>query len=360
MARCTDSAVRSSSRAGQTCADSELRDRFLGRGIERADVLDVVAEPLRAPRAVAIHAEHVDDAATDGEIARGRHRALAPVAELDEAGDETIARQPLATLDLGDARADDRRREGRAQQAAGDATTTSGVALACSRMNVARRARVTSSDGGTRSNGGVSPAGKIATPEPPAQTIESRVDALGLRRHDEHGAAGPLAQPPGDHADGAGRHAGDDAAAAPWPARRARAAGRAARGASAQRPPSGVGTASQSAPARFQTFMAASTPSRMIATAMLAARVDGGLDLRAFIRMERVEHVLDEVVAVAVPADADADAGKGVGAPGVDERLHAAMTGGAAAELDLHAPEREVRLVVDDDDVPRRACRACS
>ena len=40
-------------------------------------------------------------------------------------------------------------------------------------MSVASRARVTSSDGGTLSNGGVSPAGKIAEPVPPHHTSES-------------------------------------------------------------------------------------------------------------------------------------------------------------------------------------------
>src|ERR1700683_4960763 len=73
----------------------------------------------------------------------------------------------------------------------------------------------------------------------------------------------------------------------------------------------------------------------------------------ALIGKEGIEDVLDQVVAVAVSPDADADPWEGIRAPGVDERLHAAVTGGAASQLDLHAPEWEIRLVVDDGDVSR-------
>ena len=61
--------LRSSSRAGQTCATSSLRDRLLGREVEGAQVVDVVAEPLGAPRPRAVHAEDVDDAAAHREVA---------------------------------------------------------------------------------------------------------------------------------------------------------------------------------------------------------------------------------------------------------------------------------------------------
>ena len=121
-----------------------------------------------------------------------------------------------------------------------------------------------------------------------------------------------------------------------------------------RRPPQSRWVGSQSGPARFQTFIAASSPSRMIATAMPAARAIAASASGPLVGKERVEHVLDQVVAVAVPADPDADAGKRIGPPGIDERLHAAMACRAAAELDLHPPEREVRLVVDDDHVARR------
>ena len=87
----------------------------------------------------------------------------------------------------------------------------------------------------------------------------------------------------------------------------------------------------------------------MIATAMSAARASAASASGTLVGQERVEHVLDEVVAVAVSADPDADSRKRIGAPRVDERLHAPMAGSAAPELDLDAPEREVRLVVDDD-----------
>ena len=88
---------------------------------------------------------------------------------------------------------------------------------------------------------------------------------------------------------------------------------------------------------------------------MSAARAIAASASGALVGKERVEHVLDQVVAVAVSPNADADSRKRVEAPGVDERLHAAMAGRAAAELDLDPAEREIRLVVDDDRVPRGA-----
>ena len=190
----------------------ELRDRFLGRGVERAEVLDVIAEPLRAPWPVAVHAEDVDDAAADREIAGCGDRALAPVAELDEAADETVAVQPLAAFDLGDARAEDVRRQRRSQQAAEGPD-----------HHQRRRSRVQPHQGGEPGAGdllgrrdaiegrGVA-GGEDRDPGSAVPDERVRVDALGLGRDDEDGAARPFPQPPGDQADGARGHARDDAA----------------------------------------------------------------------------------------------------------------------------------------------------
>ncbi len=190
----------------------QLRDRFLGRRVERPEILDVIAEPLRAPWPVAVHTEHVDDAAPDREIARCRHRALTAVAELDEAAHETVAGKPVAAPDLGDARAHDRRRQGRPQEAAER-----------SHHHQGRRSRVQPHQGGEPGSGDLLGRGyaverrSVAGREdrdPGSAGPDHRVpvDPLGLRRDDEDRAARPLPQPPGDHADGAGGHSRDEAA----------------------------------------------------------------------------------------------------------------------------------------------------
>ena len=58
----------------------ELCDRLLGRRVEGAQVLDIVAEPLRPPGTRAVNAEDIDDTAADREVPRHRDGAFAPVA----------------------------------------------------------------------------------------------------------------------------------------------------------------------------------------------------------------------------------------------------------------------------------------
>src|ERR1700674_4398157 len=66
---------------------------------------------------------------------------------------------------------------------------------------------------------------------------------------------------------------------------------------------------------------------------------------------KRVEHVLDEGVAIPHP---DPETREFVTAPGVDERLDSPVTRGAPTELDLHAPEGKIGLVVHHDDIAGR------
>ena len=181
----------------------------------------------------------------------------------------------------------------------GDATTRSGSAPACSRMSVARRARVTSSDGGTRSNGGVSPAGKIASAGAAGPHAASPRRRARPRRRRPGPCARSLAQPPRDQADRARRAR---RATMPAPARwRARPSSGQLVEALAQRcrRHRSRGGRESVRPARFQTFMAASSPSRMIATAMVGGARDRGLGRGTLVGKEGVEHVLDQVVAVA-------------------------------------------------------------
>ena len=93
--------------SGPDLCGLELGDRLLGSGIERADILDVIAEPLRAPGTRTVDPEHVDDAATDSEIPGDGNRALAAVAELHQASHEHVAGQARTALHLGQSGLDD-------------------------------------------------------------------------------------------------------------------------------------------------------------------------------------------------------------------------------------------------------------
>ena len=192
--------------------DLELGDRLLGRRIERAQVLDIIPEPLGTPGSRTIHAEDVDDAATHREVAGDGDRALATVAELHKAREQRIAGQVRTPLDLGEPRLDDAARQRRPEQAARrgnhqerfdarvqphEGRETGARHLFRRRHPVERRRVAGGKDGGSG-------------PAVPDERVG--VHALGLRGDDQHRPRGRLAQPPGEQADRTRRNAGDDPA----------------------------------------------------------------------------------------------------------------------------------------------------
>ena len=102
-----------------------------------------------------------------------------------------------------------------------------------------------------------------------------------------------------------------------------------------------------------------------VTTSLSAARA--GLDARpprpsAARRARSRQHVVDDTSRpwATGPADADLDAAELVGAEGLDHRAHAVVAAGAALHAHAHRAQRQVEVVVDEDQVCRARRRACA
>src|ERR1700736_6358593 len=74
----------------------------------------------------------------------------------------------------------------------------------------------------------------------------------------------------------------------------------------------------------------------------------------ALLGCERVEHVFHQVAFTGRTSNTDAHAHELIGAPCVDQRLHALVPSRAALAPDLDLAHRKVGLIVHDDDIARR------
>ena len=93
-----------------------LRHRLLRVHVELAQVVDLVAEPLGTPGTRAVESVDIDDSPSHCKVTGHRHGGFTAVPERDEAREKRVARRARTPRDLGDAVADELRRQRGSQQ----------------------------------------------------------------------------------------------------------------------------------------------------------------------------------------------------------------------------------------------------
>src|ERR1035437_171203 len=222
---------------------------------------------------------------------------------------------------------------------AGDATIN-GLPPSASSASDASRRRVTSSDGGTRSNGGVSAAGNMPSEAVPPHSAASTLNDSALlpmsttgrdvvsRIHHAISAMAPAGTPPTTP-----RSSAPTARRMATPSRRARSvASSVVRGTVVL----GHGAAETVAHHRQDSSGGARQPRR---------------ETLALLSGERLEHVVHHAIALDRSRDADAHAHEILGAQRIGDGEHALLSGRAAAAFEPQSAERQVDVIVDDDEI---------
>ena len=194
---------------GQQPHPLEPGDRGLRVDVEGADLVDLVAEPLRPPGAAAIQPEDVDDPAADGHLAGRGHRGHPPVPEADQTLDDGVAADRGAPGELtsvveGTAREGGSEQPGRGGDHQGRLAVPEQGEGRDPAPDHLLRGRDAIESGSVRRRPEAQPG--LATPESGVG-----VDGLGIGGDDQDVPGGTPARPPGDEPDGGRGNSAEDA-----------------------------------------------------------------------------------------------------------------------------------------------------